>query len=148
VIGTSDGCQIRAASADIAIEYRMPGKFDTESLLVPITALDTFNTGGKDNITLQRQSQHRVVASWSDRDVPTHAGFSIMSKAQVKFPDVPASFVKNSPELWSALKDATASTDSFSSRYALGYLHFRGSTGQIEATNGKTLSWPSRPKLN
>ena len=132
----SDGCRVRAALPEVAIEYRLAGQFEPETILLPIEALNAWEGRGDELVTLEQQPECCVLASWSDRGVPRQVEFRVGLKDTVNFPDPPTMLTPNEPGLWSALRSAAASTDHNSTRYALSCLHFRGSLGRIDATDG------------
>ena len=55
------------------------------------------------------------------------------------FPPLPEAFTTNEPELWTALREATTSTDPNPTRYALSCIQFRGSEGKLIATDSQQL---------
>ncbi len=139
IIADSDCCRMRAASVDIAIEHRQVGDFAPESFLLPMSALDAWDIRGNEAVDLERKSNHSVLASWSDRGVRRQTQFTVSAKAKVDFPEAPATYTANAAHLWTALRDAVATTDSSSSRYALGCLQLRGTQGRLDATDGRHL---------
>ena len=137
IIADSDGCQIRAAAGEIAIEHRIVGEFAPESFLMPMSALDAWDIRGKDAINLEPRSDRSVLATWADRGVPRQAQFQVSAKAKVEFPEPPTSFAANDAQLWSALRDAVATSESGSTRFALECIQLRGAQGRIDATDGR-----------
>ncbi len=139
IIADSDGCRIRAASTEIAIEHHLVGTFAPESFILPMSALDAWDDRTNDAIDLERKRDKSTLASWSDRGVPRQALIHVDAKAKVDFPEAPVTFTANDARLWTALRDAVATTDRGSSRYALGCLHLRGALGRIDATDGRHI---------
>ncbi len=139
VIAGPDGYRIRAASTEVAIEFQHPGQFDGETILLPVKALDAWDGRDNEQVTLEQRPQHRALASWSDRGVPRQAEFRVDAKVTVNFPEPPTTFMPNEPGLWPALRSAAAASKDNSTRYALSCLHFRGSLGQIDATDGRQI---------
>jgi hypothetical protein len=104
VIAGPDGYRIRAASAEVAIEYQQPGQFDGETILLPVKALDAWNGRGNEQVALEQRPEHRALATWSDRGVPRQTEFHVGPKDKVTFPDPPTTYVPNEPGLWPALR--------------------------------------------
>ncbi|HWB00107.1 MAG TPA: hypothetical protein VG713_16550, partial [Pirellulales bacterium] len=55
------------------------------------------------------------------------------------FPGAPEALVSNPPELLGALAEAQSAVDSQSARYALGCVQWRGTQGQLVATDGRQI---------
>ena len=56
-----------------------------------------------------------------------------------EFPGLPKKLIKNPPQLLRALHDAGETTSPDSTRFSLGYLQLRGTSGTIAATDGRQL---------
>jgi len=137
VTANSDGCRLRAASSEIAIEHQLVGEFPDVLFLLPITALDTWNGRGDDSVIFEPETARDVRASWSDHGVPRQATYHVGAEATVDFPEPPANYTANDSVMWQALQDAVTSADHASARYALNCLHLRGSLGRVDATDGR-----------
>ena len=53
VVADSTGLRLRAAGADIAMEYRQPGELPDESLVVPVEALAIVEGRTEDAVTIE-----------------------------------------------------------------------------------------------
>jgi hypothetical protein len=131
----SEGCLIRCASPQVAIQHRLAGSFAPGIARLPLEALEAVESKDHDTITVEADGGQRALVSWTDHGVPRQASFDAPKPRS--FPEVPAEFMANEPTLWSALRDAVPVTDQESSRYALGCLHLLGKLGRIDATDGK-----------
>ena len=140
VVVDSTGLRLRAAGADIALEYRQPGELPAESLVVPVDALAIVEGRTHDTVTIESSGPNRVTISWIDRGVPQMIDRAIPATLKdPTWPELPTTFTANPPELWTALRQGIASTDRASSRYALGCLQLRGGKGEIAATDGQQI---------
>ena len=138
-IGGPEGCRIRAASADIAIEYREPGSCHDVTIRLPLAALELCEGRDDGLVTIETQTDDQVRLSWSDRGVPRQSEQVQPEIGSTPFPPPPTTSISNPAGLWSDLGDAVATTDPQSSRYALGCLHLRGVLGRIETTDGRQV---------
>ncbi|MBL8796915.1 MAG: hypothetical protein JNM56_23640, partial [Planctomycetia bacterium] len=136
---SADGFTIRARGADIAVEHRIGGSFAPDQLVVPSNAFADFEGTDGMPVCLER-SPKGVTARWSERGVPRCQDYEWNTKDKPPdFPPAPQQMATLPPEFLQALDDAmqTASRESF--RYATHRVQFRGSTGQLIATDGKQL---------
>lgn len=134
-VADNDGCLMRCASHEAAIQYRHAGSFEARQHHLPLEALASFDGKVDDLVTLEAGGGNRTILTWTDGGVPRQAEFD--ASKVTPFPEVPKSFMPNEPALWSAFRDALPVTDRESSRYALGCLHLRGRLGRIDATDGR-----------
>ena len=140
IVADSTGLRLRAAGADIALEYRQPGELPAESLVIPVETLAIAEGRTEDAVTIESRGPDRVTIGWTDRGVPQMIDRTL--PAQLKeptWPELSTTFTANPPQLWMALRQGIASTDRASSRYALGCLQLRGSKGEIAATDGQQI---------
>lgn len=134
-VADRDGCLIRCASPQSAVQYHHAGSFVAGSHRLPLDALAAVDGKDRDTVTIEEDGSGRTLVSWSDRGVPRQAAFD--APKMMTFPDAPATYATNESAVWHALRDALPVTDRESSRYALGCLHLRGSLGRIDATDGR-----------
>lgn len=135
-VGGPDGCRVRAASLDVAIEYHQPEPCDSGTILLPLAALESCEGRDDELVTFTVRPDDSVELAWNDRGVPRRSEQSQPPCKSDSFPSLPTEMLANDTELWPALADAVATTDPNSSRYALGCLHLRGTEGKVEATDG------------
>ena len=135
VVAEADGCFLRCASHEVAIQCRHAGSFVAGQHRLPLDALDAIDGKQDDAVTFQTDGKNRTLLTWTDHSVPRQASFDAPKLAP--FPEVPTSFTTNEPTLWGALHDAVPVTDKDATRYALGCLCLRGPRGRIDATDGK-----------
>lgn len=139
VAGGPDGYTLRAASPDVCIEYRDPAPSEAASLRLPLTALQVCEGADDSTVALECRCDNRAVLSWIECGVPRQHEVDLSGADCLPFPEPPTSFVINDAELWTAFREAVATTDAQSTRYALGCLQLRGSLGRIDATDGRQL---------
>lgn len=139
LIGGPAGYRMNAASPDVAIEYRHPDPCDAETIRLPLDALEACEGRDDAPVVIEARSGGGASLSWVDRGVPRQSEVEQPQPGTVVFPDTPTTFTPNEPGLWPALRDAVATTDESSTRYALGCLHLRGKIGRIEAADGHQI---------
>jgi hypothetical protein len=139
LIGGPAGYRMNAASPDVAIEYRHPDPCDAETIRLPLDALEACEGRDDAPVMIEARSGGGASLSWVDRGVPRQSEVEQPQPGTVAFPDTPTTFTPNEPGLWPALRDAVATTDESSTRYALACLHLRGKLGTIEATDGRQV---------
>jgi len=137
---SADTLSVRAATADIAVEYRGPGGGSAETLWLPFQALDDCEAKKDDAVQLEAEGEGRVTAHWRDGSVPQIVQYdTVPPRGADRFPGLPETFAENPPRLRQALVDAGDSTDPDSARYAVDHLQLRGLQGTISATDGRQL---------
>jgi hypothetical protein len=137
----SAGLKVSARQGDVAVEFcdQGNGEGSGESLRVPFAFLADCGSKSDDPVELVPHGKHRVVTHWVDRNVPQRVTYDADPPANAdKFPLRPENFTENPPELLQALRDAAATTDPESARYALGCIQLRAS-GTLTATDGRQI---------
>lgn len=134
----ADGFTIRARQADIAVEHRLNGKFAADQLVVPSNAFADFEGTDALPVCLER-SPKGVTARWQERGVPRSQDYEWTARDKPDWPPIPQKMGTLPPKFLQALDDAmqTAAREAF--RFATHRVQFRGSTGQLIATDGKQL---------
>jgi hypothetical protein len=138
-VGGADGCRIRAASTDVAIEYHDPVPSSDETVRLPLAALELCEGRDDGLVTIDARADDQVWIAWNDRGVPRQSEQTQPEPGVTSFPTAPTTLTTNETRLWSDLGDAVATSDAQSSRYALGCLHLRGALGRVEATDGRQV---------
>jgi hypothetical protein len=138
-VGGADGCRIRAASTDVAIEYHDPVPSDDETVRLPLAALELCEGRDDGLVTIDARADDQVSIAWNDRGVPRQSEQVQPEPGDTSFPAAPTTLTANETRLWLDLGDAAATIDAQSSRYALGCLHLRGALGRIETTDGRQV---------
>lgn len=135
-VGGVDGCRIRVASPDVAIEFHDPVAAAEETMRLPLSALALCEGRDESVVTFTIRSDDAVELVWHDHGVPRSSEQIQPQPKEESFPEWSETTASNDTELWSGLADAVASTDAEATRYALGCLHARGAIGTVEATDG------------
>lgn len=138
-LGTPEGLRMQCSSPDVAIEYYEPGPCDIETIRLPLTALETCEGRNDAPVTLEALTDQRALLSWVDHGVPRQHEVDQPKPSTQSFPTQPTKYETNAAAVWADLREAVATTDPQSSRYALGCLHLRGRSGRIEATDGRQV---------
>lgn len=135
--GGPRGVCIQARRADSAIEFRQGNEPEPRQFTLPFKALDAVGAKNDDSVTFQLRDG-RVIVQWQDGAVPKTTQYD-QPEMPEGFPALPAEMAKNPPGLLQALKDASATTDPGSLRYALGCIQLRSDRGRIVASDGRQL---------
>ena len=134
----AEGLVVQAQRGKAAVEYRVPGSFVTEELLVPWRALDDLQ-GVKGEASLYRRREGVLGATWDEKGVQRQMEYAEPPPAETEpFPPRPEVWAHNPPRLRQALHDACETADTASSRYALGCVQLRPD-GSCAATDGRQL---------
>lgn len=135
-VGGTDGCRVRLASADVAIEFHDPVPSAEVTMRLPLSALALCEGSDESTVTFTVRPDDIIELAWHDHGVPRSSEQIQPEPNGESLPAWPETMVDNTAELWSGFADAVASTDAEATRYALGCLHLRGAIGTVEATNG------------
>ena len=130
---------IRAASSQVALEYHLSGSFEIADFTLPCEVLAACEAKTDDPVDLRVASDGTVTACWLDHGIPHQVVSAKRPTKLSEFPSRPAQMTANEPGTLRALADASETTDSESTRYALGCINLRGPAGSLAATNGRQL---------
>jgi hypothetical protein len=138
-LADQDTLRIRAMSNDAAVEHQAGHQGGPVQALLPLDLLAACEGGKPDPVQLDFSVPEKVTASWTDKQVPVVLEFdaSVPDDTLPPFPSLPSSFATNEPELWTALREARATTDKSAMRFALQCIQFRGSEGKLVVTDGQ-----------
>jgi hypothetical protein len=137
-IADSNGLRIRARVMDVAVEYHLPGEFASEEFSLPVDFLKACEGNSDVPVSIESRSRSMVVTSWLDGGVPQQLQYDGNAPPREKeFPKLPEEFVSAGDDLWQGLRDAAATVDSQSIRFALSHMQLRGEQGQIVTTDGR-----------
>ena len=80
----------------------------------------------------------QLIIEWTDRGVPQLVERELPDPLpELPSAELPQVFTPNPSALWSALREAVATTDDTSTRYALRCVELRAASGEIAATDGR-----------
>jgi len=135
------GLRIRHHLPALAIECLLRGNFrPEETLCVPLDALADFEGRDDTPVVLEAADSGRTVARWDDRGIPQAKEYPAVDLAGLPpFPDAPPAFEPTAIGLLDALAEASATTDEGCTRYALGCIQLKGTTGEVVATDGRQI---------
>ena len=136
---TGDTLRIRGLSHNAAVEYQTAHQGDPVEALVPLDLLAACEGSRPDPVQLDFTVADKVTASWTDKRVPVVLDFATSAPDDTlpPFPPLPETFASNEPELWTALREAAATTDQQPHRFALSCVQLCGTSGKIVATDGQ-----------
>ncbi len=139
ITGDAEALRVRAAYADVAVEYRQEGQYPAETLLLPFQFLADCE-GKKDQpVELNASGKGRVTAQWQDGNVPIITTYQKPEFNAGEFPPMPEVLADNPTNLFTALREAFDTTDRESIRYTLACVQLCGQSGLIRATDGRQL---------
>lgn len=129
--------QVRVASGALAIEYVQAGQFIPQQIPLPISLLSIIAANSAESVRISQVDQ-KLIIEWTDRGVPQLVEHELPDPLpDFPWPELAQEFTQNSHELWGALREAVATTDDTSTRYALRCIELRPATGEIAATDGR-----------
>ena len=137
LIATSEEIRLQATNGRVAIEYLKAGRFDAADITVPLQLFADCEAKNDGYVTIRRNDSSGIVASWADRGVPQQKDYSAADAPEM--PVFSQELVQNSPNLLVALRDAKATTEVSSTRYALDCIQLDGAVGAIAATDTHQL---------
>jgi hypothetical protein len=135
-----DGLFIEAQAPSHAIRFHDPRSQERDLMLIPLSLLEDVQGPKSESVFLTRPRQRVLAASWDDKGVCREMEYDELEAVPdaPAFPEMPAQFSENSPELLTALRHAYETTDVGSVRYALNCIQLRPD-GVIAATDGRQL---------
>ena len=129
--------RVRVASTAVAFEYHQAGTFIPQQLIIPVDLLSLIGGSSSEPVHISHGDQ-KIIVEWTDRGVPQLVERELPDPLpELPSAELPSAFTSNPPELWSALREAVATSDDSSTRYALRCLELRAATGDIAATDGQ-----------
>ena len=135
-----EGLFVEAQAPNHAVRFHDPRSQDRDLMLIPLSLLEDVQGTKPEPVFLTRPRQGVLAASWDDKGVCREMEYDELEPAPdaPAFPELPAQFTENSPELLTALRNAYETTDVGSVRYALNCIQLRPD-GVIAATDGRQL---------
>ncbi|WP_146117582.1 MULTISPECIES: hypothetical protein [Pirellulaceae] len=127
---------LRASTPDLAMEFRQPGTFSPFHCVLPFDMLRNCQASRQSKISFQADAD-RIRACWYEMGIPQQ----VEAKPETfqPFPELPASWEENPPELMDALRNASDSAEREPSTFTLSHIRLRGRDGQIVGTDGRQL---------
>ena len=138
VTATPEELVLRSVWNDAVLEYRVRDQFEPATFAVQLEHLGACEAKSSEPVNFE-PSAEGVTVQWLDRGIPQQVFCPNPTKELPAFPEKPPQFWTTDAGLLRALGDATDTTDSESSRYALGCVCLRGDSGSIAATDGRQL---------
>jgi hypothetical protein len=122
----------------VAIEHLSTGQFTPTDVTMPLQLFADCEAKNDAQVTIGIEDSRRVVATWDDRGVPQHRDYDVPETVP-ELPALPSEWASNGPHLLAALREAKATAEESSTRFALECLQLKGSTGTIAATDSRQL---------
>src|SRR5262245_9270381 len=70
ILALPDDVWLQATNGQVSIELRTPGHGDTDDITLPAQFLADCESKKTDLVTVRRQDDGRIVASWTDSGIP------------------------------------------------------------------------------
>lgn len=139
LIASSNGLSVRAMSHVAALEYYEYQPGEPETIWVPAMFFDDCEGTKVEPVTVELLPDGHVTAQFRDKNVPQLVQYDAVPDEEKAsgFPPCPDTLARNDADLLPALVAAAENTDDGTTRYALGNLQVNGTSGVIEATNGR-----------
>jgi hypothetical protein len=138
VSATAEELVLRSVWNDLALEYRVRDQSEPSTFAVQLEQLAACEAKSPEPVNFEPAADG-VTVQWLDRGIPQQTFCPKPTEELPAFPDKPQEVWTTDAGLLRALADATDTTDSESSRYALGCICLRGESGSIAATDGRQL---------
>lgn len=129
---TSDALLIRAMTDTLAVEYQVPGNYQSSCFAIPFEALAACE-GRQNDVVQFEEAADQVTLRWVDSNIPQSAQFP--ASEPVSMPERPGNLMAIDPQFLYAMADACDTTENDSTRFALNCVRLRGAGGQIAATD-------------
>lgn len=139
LVAGRNGLSVRAMSHVAALEYYEYQPAEPETIWVPAMFLDDCEGSKAEPVTVELLADGRVTAQFRDKNIPQLLQYDAVADKEKAggFPSCPDKLARNDADLLPALIAAAENTDDGSARYALSNLQINGTSGTIEATNGR-----------
>jgi hypothetical protein len=137
-LADQDTLRIRGMSGSAAVEYQAAHQGGPIQALLPLDLFAACEGSKPEPVQLDFSVAGKVSASWTDKQVPMVLEFDAEAPTDKTppFPPLPSSLATNEPDLWKSLHETAASADPSPTSFALNCIQFRGSEGQLVATDG------------
>jgi len=134
------GLTIRSKSSMAAIERSVPGEYPADEILVPGELLVDCEGRSDQIVSIERQADGDLIATWQDGGVPVLMRYTPPDAAELAdFPAPPEPMADNPSSLLTALRDASETAEPASIRFALDHLELCGDSGTISATDSRQV---------
>ena len=151
---TEQELTIRSKSDMAAIQHSMSGEYTADEIVVPGDLLVDCEGRSDEIVTIERQADGDLLATWRDKGVPVVMRYTPPNAATLdEFPTSDGPMTDNAASLLTALRDASQIADPASTRFALEHIELCGDSGTIAATDGRQVlvqrgfSFPWQGKL-
>ena len=134
------GLTIRSKSGMAAIERSVPGEYPADDIVVPGEMLVDCEGRADQVISIERQADGDLIATWQDANVPVVMRYTPPEAAELAdFPAPPEPMIDNPASLLTALRDASETAEPASIRFALDHLELCGDSGTLSATDSRQV---------
>lgn len=131
------GLRLQTQAGDVAVEYRIDGRFEPERFAIPFDLLAAVE-GANDSPVQLFDDGENLRVEWSDAGVPQRRVFA-KPKAEPTPLDPPASMPTIDGKFLRDFHDAVLCSADSSVRFALNRIQLRGAAKEIVGTDGRQL---------
>ncbi len=137
LVADGQSLTFQATDLELSVSWAIPLAGPAETLLVPLSLLAEASQRTEGDVSIAWQI-NRLIATWTDRGMPVERDADPIDVADVPpFPDQPTTWAENPSTLLAALRDAMATTDPDSQRFALGCVQLDGKEGRLASTDSR-----------
>jgi hypothetical protein len=134
-----DGLRIQSRAGPVGVEYRLDGKFPTESFRLPFASLADYEGTAATFVTFAAEPNGSVRAEWTDAGVPQRRSYTSSSDAG-PWLEAPATMRQvGDGTILVGLNEAMSAAATSQVRYALTCIQLRGSKGEAVGSDGRQL---------
>ncbi len=136
-----EGLCLAAACAELAIEYRQPGALPVSECAIAADTLTRLEGRDDSPVTFTLDdATWQVTIRWTDRGVANQDVVPTLNIAELPpVPKAPERWTDSEPRLIPAFRDAMATRDSGSTRFAFDCVQARGTEGELVASDSRQL---------
>ncbi len=133
----AEGLTLQSSNPQLSVTLTLPLASEPDTFAVPAQLLVDCSDGRIGEVSLTC-AEHQILARWTERGIPherDYLPFELQKLPPV--PPLPTAWTENPPTFLEALRQAMASTDPDSLRYAIGCVQLDGAAGCLRATDGR-----------
>ncbi|HEX3313240.1 MAG TPA: hypothetical protein VHR72_00050 [Gemmataceae bacterium] len=136
----AQGLHLYAQRDSVGLRFDVPGKRPPAVLAFRSSELAQFEGRSDDCVVLEGIGPAKGRARWHEGPMPCGVEFeTVAPESAAAAPQMPSRWVDQPARFVSALDEAARAAAKESIRFALSHLHWRGSTGELIATDGRQL---------
>jgi hypothetical protein len=137
LIASGQTLTLQSMDFEFSVAWSLPQTGQHDALHVPLSLFAEASQRTEGDVTFALRND-RMTAAWTDRGMPVERDADPIDIDNVPpMPVLPTAWAENPATLFAALRDAMATADPDSQRYALGCVQLDGAKGEIAATDSR-----------